>query len=90
MASKISIGKHISAREVRPKIPQVTKIWEILDSTNTRLGLVKWYAPWRKYCFHPLDGVLFDHSCLTDIAKFMKDNHETRNEEKPAEDAGTV
>lgn len=47
-----------------------TKIWDVYNGTMV-LGLVKWYAPWRRYCFCPIDGSLFDVSCLREIINFI-------------------
>ena len=35
------------------------------------LGHVKWYAPWRKYCFYVDSDLVFDAGCLADIQDFM-------------------
>jgi hypothetical protein len=36
------------------------------------LGYVKWYAPWRKYCFFiDVPGLVFDAGCLADIQDFI-------------------
>jgi len=38
------------------------------------LGYVKWYAPWRRYCFFPeLRNLVFDAECLADIQIFICD-----------------
>jgi hypothetical protein len=33
-----------------------------------RLGEIKWYAPWRRYVFYPVRGMLFDARCLENLA----------------------
>lgn len=35
------------------------------------LGEVKWYAPWRRYCFYPVAVSIFDFSCLKEIMEFI-------------------
>ena len=43
-------------------------------SSDFVLGLVKWYAQWRKYCFFTNDecsGLVFDAGCLADITDFI-------------------
>lgn len=36
--------------EAKPK----TQVWNVLSkSDGSVLGTVKWYAPWRQYCFFP-------------------------------------
>ena len=59
---------------------QKTRQWCVVperDKERTReqadyveLGIVKWYAPWRRYCFFPADGSLFDAACIREIAEF--------------------
>lgn len=29
-----------------------------------RLGEIRWYGPWRQYCFYPKAGCVFNHDCL--------------------------
>lgn len=42
------------------------------------LGIVKWYAPWRQYCYFPTNDTIYNGSCLEDIKYFMKQLMETR------------
>jgi len=46
-----------------------TETWSV-HSHGVYLGLVKWYAQWRKYAFFPDDGTLFDSLCLSELAGF--------------------
>jgi hypothetical protein len=51
-----------------------TKIWECRNNRSKEaLGTVKWYAPWRQYCFMPTDYalVVFNSGCLDDIKDFL-------------------
>jgi hypothetical protein len=47
-----------------------TTIWLVNDKDGSRLGSIRWYAPWRKYAFYPTMAVL-EQSCLRDIADFI-------------------
>ncbi len=47
------------------KITRVLEIYSV--AWNNHLGTIKWYAPWRKYCFYPGDSTVFDSKCLQDI-----------------------
>ncbi len=39
---------------------------------NDNLGVVKWNAGWRQYCFYPKVGMLiFSAGCLSDISDFI-------------------
>lgn len=44
------------------------------------LGIVKWYGPWRQYCFHTIFGVVFNKQCLADIQDFLEKIKDERNE----------
>ncbi len=63
-----------------------TRIWLVktLDAQDRELGLVRWYAPWRRYAFypgqplHPLSvgfhgarATIFEAQCLRDLAAFL-------------------
>lgn len=34
------------------------------------LGDIKWYAPWRQYCFI-IDDMVFSRGCMRDICDFI-------------------
>lgn len=36
------------------------------------LGSIRWYSNWRRYCFFPYDGTVFDAACLTEITEFIQ------------------
>jgi hypothetical protein len=50
-----------------------TKRFAVLNKTSEFiLGYVKWYAPWRKYCFFINQAdLVFDARCLADIYNFI-------------------
>lgn len=35
--------------------------------TGTELGQIRWYGPWRKYCFYPKSDIVFDVGCLGEV-----------------------
>jgi len=43
-----------------------------VNSGELKLGTISFFGRWRKYCFYPNEGMLFDHLCLTEIADFCK------------------
>jgi hypothetical protein len=51
-----------------------TKIWILTTPDDERLGMVKWFARWRKYAFHPAAYTVigFDEDCLREIASFLE------------------
>ncbi len=51
-----------------------TEIWNILSkSSGYILGRVKWYGPWRQYCFYPSPETIFNPACMEDICKLIKE-----------------
>ena len=68
----IDLGKYMHAEltEERPK----TQVWQIKSkSDGSKLGVVKWFGPWRQYCFFVMDVSVFSAGCFRDIASFLED-----------------
>lgn len=64
--------RHIYA-DVRPGTSRLTMRWELRSQAGAHLlGEVRWHAPWRRYCFYPAGGTLFEQDCLRDIAEFIE------------------
>jgi len=55
--------------ERKPK----TKVIGVWSKNNAnRLGIIKWYGPWRQYVFFPEKDTLFSVGCLDDIQFHIK------------------
>ncbi len=66
----VSMSKWIKFVETEPK-PK-TKTWAVMAKVDDALlGVIKWYASWRKYAFFPVAGTVFEPDCLRDIATFI-------------------
>lgn len=50
----------------------ITKVWNVQTKDGGVLGSIRWFGAWRKYCFYPSAGTIFDKSCLRDIADFCE------------------
>lgn len=49
-----------------------TKVWDVASRHSyTKLGTIKWYAPWRRYSFYPEPDTLFDCRCMTVLIDFI-------------------
>ena len=49
-----------------------TEVYDVISKTDGgSLGIVKWYPPWRHYCFFIGDKVWSDR-CLADLSNFVK------------------
>lgn len=57
-----------------------TRRWIVRNiRTGENCGAVKWHGAWRKYCFFPTDGFLFDSDCLVMIVdELIRANSEHR------------
>ena len=60
---------HFVKIEDKPK----TSVWECRsNNSNECLAVIKWYSPWRQYCFFPTPETVFNIGCLEDINHFIK------------------
>jgi hypothetical protein len=69
-SAEIQLGKYMVARlvETKPK----TAVYGIFSAhQEDRLGTVKWFAPWRQYCFFSMDVAVFNSGCFQDLTKFL-------------------
>ncbi len=49
-----------------------TQVWNVdLTRTGLPLGVIKWYAPWRQYCFFPEPDTVYSASCMNVIQNFI-------------------
>jgi len=56
-----------------------TSVWDCAANDNEcLLGQVKWYSPWRQYCFLPEAFTVFHAGCLRDVAHFIQQLTEER------------
>lgn len=50
-----------------------TDSWEVWSlESATHLGTVRWWSPWRRYCFYPRAGTVWEQDCLRSIATFIE------------------
>jgi hypothetical protein len=57
----------------------LTKIWHVRSNAGAMLGTISWYAPWRRYCFHPTEATTFDAVCLLEISDFCAGKGKAHN-----------
>lgn len=57
---------------LQPRDPKKkTLTWVVVDLAGSGIGVVKWYAPWRRYCFFPDLNTVFEEKCLNEISDFI-------------------
>lgn len=52
------------------------------NASGEGLGQIRWYGPWRQYCFFPTVQVVFSAGCLADIQHFLGQLAAQRNAEQ--------
>ena len=61
----------------------VTKVWSVESkSSEFKLGQIKWFAAWRRYCFYPRPGTVWSPDCLRDVLEFCEKQTEARKLER--------
>ena len=61
-----------------------TKRWAVMPQDGSQqIGMVKWYGPWRKYCFFPMPETVYEQVCLRDIARFCETETLKHQKAKP-------
>lgn len=70
----MSEGTHIRFADMGKSDSGKTHVWAVVEKQNGEaLGVVKWYGPWRGYCFwpKPWEQTIFEQVCLREIADFI-------------------
>lgn len=58
-----------------------TRRWSVRNqNSGGRLGMIKWYGSWRRYCFFPRGDIVLSAGCMTDITAFIEERMERRGE----------
>jgi len=64
---------HFIEDAVSERREKKTKVFYCMNNSgNYALGSVRWYAPWRQYCFFPVASLVFSGGCLKDINDFLE------------------
>lgn len=61
-----------------------TNIWNVVSKDgDIILGTIEWFGRWRGYAFFPEPEMVFERTCLRDIADFIEaKNKEQRDKRK--------
>jgi len=50
-----------------------TNVYSVLSrSSGDFLGEIKWYGPWRQYCFFPAQQTVWSKGCLAEVNSFIQ------------------
>lgn len=68
---EFSIQRYYPARK--------TEVYNVRSkSQGSTLGQIKWYSPWRQYCFMPSPQCVFNVGCMGDIIALIEELREER------------
>jgi len=72
----MSIEKYIQITLRGSSKSGLTCVWSVDNIHHQeRCGEIKWHGAFRKYCFYPTDGFLFDSACMRKIADFLDEKN---------------
>lgn len=64
------VEKYIEFIDAGTSKSGLTRIWNVHNKrSGENCGEIRWHGAFRKYCFYPTDGFLFDSDCLLLIAE---------------------
>ena len=67
------MSRYLRFGEVAARPGRKTKHWTVSRGDGAfALGVIKWYAHWRRYVFEPLAAMVFDPQCLRELADFCQ------------------
>ena len=49
-----------------------TPIYFIVNKEEDCIGEIKWYGPWRKFCFYPDKNTVWDSKCLNEVIEVIQ------------------
>ena len=58
--------------ELQPIVGRKTGTWIVKTLQGARLGVVKWFGPWRQYSFFPDPDTAWERDCLRTVADFCE------------------
>lgn len=50
-----------------------TPIVTVHSRREALLGTIRWYGPWRQFCFYPEPATIFNVGCMNDIESVIAD-----------------
>lgn len=60
-----------------------TSVWECRSNrTRKGIGIIRWCASWRQYCYYPFKETILNGGCMKDIIRFMERAEEERKDGK--------
>lgn len=73
-------SKWLTFRDASPMYSKrTTSTWALYSKQGDNyIGQVRWYGPWRQYCFFPERDTIWNGECLGDVQAFVQTLMEQR------------
>lgn len=60
-----------------PQVGRKTMTWKVVTTTARgdvpeHLGYIRWYSPWRQFCFYPAPRTIWNPACLDEVTAFIR------------------
>lgn len=68
--TQVARCRYFSAYEL-PSQTETRQVVLVNNRSKECLGYVKWYAPWRQFCFYPIEYTVWSDGCLADVRKLI-------------------
>jgi len=67
--------KFITIKQVNEEIFEKHPVYRIFNNrSNSQLGILSFYKPWKEYVFSSQSECVFNNTCLKDVMDFIE-NH---------------
>ena len=65
--------KYITIKQINSEIFESKPVFRIFNNkSNSQLGILSYYKPWKQYVFSSQPNCVFNNSCLNDIIDFLE------------------
>lgn len=74
--------QYFTVRE-QPRLPcRMTSTYYVVNRrSGTTIGLIRWYGPWRAFCFFPEANTVWSCGCLADLHEALETIAQKHKEE---------
>jgi len=67
------IYTHLTVEEQPVEGKRKTPDYHVMNChSGNCIGVLKWYGPWRQFCFYPGDDTVWSADCLEDIQDALR------------------
>lgn len=68
----VAIGKYLAIHKEDNAGGPTTRYRIMAKKPPHLIGWIRWYGPWREWCFLPCEGTVWSATCLSDVLYAVK------------------